>query len=143
MNHTQNPLPKILQIVFYSLLGSTMIYTGYVYLTFGTDDIQNIRFSDLIEAWPIFFLGISCALLWVSVFLCISRPQLAARLALVAVAPGWLYYLFVVCVSSILIFINLKGFVAYFIPLVLLFITTILSLGVARSGRPPQAPSGN
>src|SRR5687767_1769512 len=92
MNYNKILIQKVLQIVFYSLLGSLMIHTGYIYLNFPAGAIQNLKFSDLFEAWPIFFLGISCALLWISVFLCIRRPHLAARLALVAAAPGCFYY---------------------------------------------------
>lgn len=143
MKDTQNSAQKILQFILYGLLGSLMGYTGYLDFSFTAQQAPNLQFSDLIADWPIFVIAIACGLFLISAFLCLTKPLPAARLSLAASTLGWFYYLLTVCLATPLVFLGLKGFLGFFLPMVVLFFTTLASIWVIRLPRAPQALSGS
>jgi len=136
MSKYERPTWKALQFGLYFLTAIALAYSGYKHLDFITHGIENVKFSDLIEAWPIFSLFASSPLLITGAFLSIQRPPLAAKLALVASVIGWGYIIIMGCAAcltlSILVFLP-DVFFAYFAPVIPLFVTTIYSYRVTRS----------
>lgn len=130
MEHKQ-AIQKFSQFTLYIITAGTMMYSGYGRLDFVARGIENLQFNHILAAWPVLFLFISIPLLVTSAFIGLGTPRRAAQIAFIGAILGWGYFIPSLCGgflwASILIFISPLGFLQFFVPGVLLFLTTLYS----------------
>ena len=133
MIKNEGPIRKTRMLIIYILTSAAMVYTVYIDLVFaGEGSIWNLELRTLLESWPVLLLLFSCPVLLFGALISVREPWLAARIALVAALPAWMYYLLNFCLFSFALFFRVKGIIGFVLPMVLLGLTTFYSFRVRR-----------
>jgi hypothetical protein len=113
---------KTQQMILYLCAALAMCLSIYLHLR---DKIRDLQFSDLVEAWPIFFLFGAIPIMLVAASIINWRLLLAAKIALYASMLGCCYYVFTACLLfvwiSVFVFVYPVYVFQFTIPSLLLF----------------------